>query len=56
MTLLFHLEHAADNVDNFTMAYAIYRECERQPNRLDPETIARILLAQAEFEKGKSGK
>lgn len=54
MRIMFHLDSAEDRLDNFSLASAIFRECEDTPNQLDPETIAKMLLLQAEFKKGKA--
>lgn len=54
MTIMFHLSSSEDVLDNFSLAEAIFRECEALPDKLDPETIARMLLAEVEFKKGKA--
>ena len=54
MDILFKLDGPNDKVNNFTVAGALYEACkEAQYDDLDPETIARMILQQCDYDRFK---
>lgn len=54
MDILFRLNSYDDKATNFTVAGALYEACKVPPyDDLDPETIARMILQQCEYDRFK---